>query len=950
MIGTLAWKEQREHQGIWLTMAVMTVVVGWGLPRIVSQGDQVLFLSVSLMTTLGMTVAYGVVCGAMMFAGEHEGGTMAFLDIFHGRRGQLWTGKAAIGTVLVITEGLAVALFLWSIGQEAPSWGPGVGIVNGPLVGPLRPGPEAWFAILPIVALEAFAWGLLGSSVTRRALPGAAIGAVGASVCWMFTFSGVLELIVTVRLAAAVIVLVLSYYNFLTQPKESSPPRLDLEPTADDDAREAFLERYDEFEREDELLQRWAERERAALAPDMMIDREGTAKAARSRGRVAEPNADAVSPRQVLWWLVLEQYRLLLLGIPVGCLMVGLVVSLYAQILWPIATLVLGVVCGVAAFAPEQRDQSYQFLAAQHFPLRALWRFKILCAGAAAVAFTLLLALGTFVGTFLQMQVRRPDGFAGPLYDRMGPALFLGVWLAYGFGVGQIVVWLCRKNILALLLSILIAAGTIVLWLPPMIAGGMNGWQLWMTPALLLLVGWCLVRAWAGGRIQERRPILALAGFVAVALTWAALVFAYRALEIPDVGPPLDVAAFRAGIPLVHEDRAAKEISAALDEFAQIPREQGRLIAGFQVRFGAHDIDKTLAEARRHLQAASRLPTGVLETPRAEGMPTLLHLGPCKKLADVLLVRSQQMKQADAAACVSEVLTLSRNLRNMAPIESYLAGTTVERMALTELDAILAREKPTAELLHRLLDDLNLHAGRTPPALDCIRTECFRSTGMVLDPQSWNLAVDDRRAPSWLRGSIGLSLETPWESERKTRLWRLAWAGLLRGFETPDWKIAEAAELPPTRKSLTRNILNPWLPGDDGVSRDQMTRLLDSSWLADEKLFCSAETLRIAALRSQVRVDLSRLAVALALYRLEEHGPPENLGKLSKWFAAGDPVDPYAGQAYRYRNVPGDTRVWSTGPDRVDDGGLRDGDGVSDNDPRWRTGKLDLVKNEPRWP
>ena len=949
MIGALAWKEHREHQGIWLTMAVMTVVVGWGLPRIVSQGDMFILLSVSVMTILGMTVAYGVVCGAMMFAGEHEGNTMVFLDIFHARRGRLWSGKAAIGTVLAFTEGLAVALFLWSIGQETPEFAFGLVNPGNPRV--FQPGNAAWFAILPIVALEAFAWGLLGSSVTRRALPGAAIGAVGASVCWMFTFCGVLELIVTVRLAAAIVALTFSCFNFVTQPKESSLPTVDLEPTAFDDAREVFLDRYDDLERDDPLLQRWAERDRAAGAPDMMIDRDGAApKAPAPRRGLAQPDGDAKSPREVLWWLVAEQYRVLAIAMPFGCFLLGLFVSANAQILWPIATLILGVCCGVAAFAPEQRELSYQFLAAQHFPLRSLWRFKILCSGAAAVALTILLALGTLAGTLLQMQVRRPVGFVGPLYDLMGPVLFFGIWLAYGFGVGQIVVWLCRKNILALLLSSLIAGGTIGLWLPSMIAGGMNGWQLWATPALLLLAGWCLVRAWAGGRIQERQPLLALAGFVAAALTWAFVVFTYRASEIPDVGPPLDVAGYRAGIPFANDDLAAKKIHAALAEFGQIERLQVKLILDFQIPFGAHDVDKTLSRARGHLRDATRLPIGVLETPRSDGMPTLLHLAPCRKLAEVLIVRSRKMNQAEAAECVSELLTLSRNLRNMAPIESYLVGIEIETMALTELDVILALEKPTGEQLHRILDDLNLHAGRTPPALDCIRTECFRSTGMIVNPQSWLLAVDDRRAPAWLRSSVGLSLETPWESERKTRLWRLVWGGLLRGFETPDWKLAEASQLPATRKSMTHNILNPWLPGDDGVSRDHMTRLLDSSWLADERLFCTANTLRSAALRSRVRVDLARLTIALALHRMEAGGPPDHLGKLSKLFPGGDPIDPYAGQAYRYSKVPADTRVWSTGPDRVDDGGVRDGENVPDDDPRWRTGKLDLVKNEPIWP
>src|SRR6516164_6054960 len=50
---------------------------------------------VAALTILGMAACYGVVCGAMMFAGEQEGGTLVFLDIFLGRRGLLWMGKFA---------------------------------------------------------------------------------------------------------------------------------------------------------------------------------------------------------------------------------------------------------------------------------------------------------------------------------------------------------------------------------------------------------------------------------------------------------------------------------------------------------------------------------------------------------------------------------------------------------------------------------------------------------------------------------------------------------------------------------------------------------------------------------------------------------------------------------------------------------------------------------------
>jgi hypothetical protein len=946
MIGTLAWKEHREHQGVWLTMAVMTIVVGWGLPRVVSQGDQFVFTSVSMLTILGMTLAYGVVCGAMMFAGEHEGGTMTFLDIFHGRRERLWAGKMAIGTMFAITEGLAVAAVLWWLGQESP-------IVNlGPVeqrmnMAVLRGVPYAWFVILPLVGLEAFAWGLYGSSLTRRALPGAAIGAVGVSVCWIFMFCGVPVFVLGVRLVVAIVVLSLSFHTFVTQPREVTfePTPMEPVPVEFEDALAELLERYDRDDREVELLRRWAERDRIEQSetPDLMIDREvalprepAPRSAPRSGVRaVEERNEDAKSPGEVLGWLAFQQYGTVVSGLAFGCFVAGLIVSANPQVLWPIMTLLLGVLCGTAAFAPEQRDLSYQFLAAQHFPLSVFWRFKILLSATVAVLGAAIVGFGALAGLLIPNRPQM-EGFTGPLHELMGTMLFLGVWLAYGFAVGQIVVWLCRKNILALLLSLLIATGAIGLWMPSMIAGGMNGWQLWLTPVFLLLASWCLLRAWAGGRIQERRPRLALVGFAAAALMWAFAVFAYRVWEIPDVGPPLDQAAFRAGIPDSKDDLALKEITLALN-------------AGVQARQGKAAI----ASARAHLQAAGGFPTGVLEAPRNTGMPALLHVPVCKQFADVLLRESAWWDASESAECAIEVLTLSRNLRNMAPVESYLVGIEIEKNALAEIDKRLAEKRPDHELLLRVLDALTLHAERTPSAVDCIRTECYRSTGMLDNPQSWNLAsLNDprRRSPNWLCGSVSLSLETPWESERRTRLWRLVWAGLIRGFETPEWQHPQSAGSFPARKSATMPLLSPWLPGDDGVDRERMQALLDSSWLADEKLFCPARTLRSEALRAQVRVDLMRLAVAVAIHRRERKQPPERLEDLEKRFPGGLPVDPYSGRPYGYKPDAKGSRVWSTGPDRVDDGGRIDGSDMPDDDPRWRVAGRDLVKNEPTWP
>src|SRR5262249_61191975 len=133
---------------------------------------------------------------------------------------------------------------------------------------------------------------------------------------------------------------------------------------------------------------------------------------------------------------------------------------------------------------------------------------------------------------------RLAAGFDGTLPPSMGPSLFFGVWLVYGFCTGQVFVWLCRKSILALLVSFLVAASAIGVWLPSLFCGGMSGWQLWVPPLTMLLATWFLVRAWAGGRIKERQPLAALIGFGLAATVWGLLDFGFGAWCTSACGKP----------------------------------------------------------------------------------------------------------------------------------------------------------------------------------------------------------------------------------------------------------------------------------------------------------------------------------------------------------------------------------------------------------------------------
>src|SRR6516162_6894584 len=51
-----------------------------------------------------ITIVYGLVCGAIMFAGESEGGTLPFLDSLTRSRAWVWIAKVLIGAVFVVGQ------------------------------------------------------------------------------------------------------------------------------------------------------------------------------------------------------------------------------------------------------------------------------------------------------------------------------------------------------------------------------------------------------------------------------------------------------------------------------------------------------------------------------------------------------------------------------------------------------------------------------------------------------------------------------------------------------------------------------------------------------------------------------------------------------------------------------------------------------------------------------
>jgi hypothetical protein len=123
MTRVLVWKEVREQWAVWLALALVATGTAAGLISLISPGpnrDQML-TAVLWMTAWG----YGLVCGAVLLAGETEGETQPFLDSLPTTRPHIWRVKAATGLALLAAQLAALVtvgflLFRERYGQSRP--------------------------------------------------------------------------------------------------------------------------------------------------------------------------------------------------------------------------------------------------------------------------------------------------------------------------------------------------------------------------------------------------------------------------------------------------------------------------------------------------------------------------------------------------------------------------------------------------------------------------------------------------------------------------------------------------------------------------------------------------------------------------------------------------------------------------------------------------------------
>ena len=295
---------------------------------------------------------------------------------------------------------------------------------------------SAWLLILPVVTLEAYAWGLFGSALKRRVLPAAGIALLGAFPLWAVLVAGPPPLFFGVRLLAAGVCWCCRAFLFLGQQPEVALEA--VAPHTVDDSRDRLSDLWNDFSATLEMttsvgdprrrvLDLWdeikhAERQRARRreTEDPVSPPLPRAKprivAPRERPEAESPQAE--SPREVLWWLTWQQARGLLPFLAPVAFFIGFFLPADGQVLWPLSRCLSAWPAARRRSGLEQRDLSYQFLSAQHLPLQTIWRFKIAFWFVAALLLALIVDMGAFAGLMGKSFVRR--GLLGAEGDMVG--------------------------------------------------------------------------------------------------------------------------------------------------------------------------------------------------------------------------------------------------------------------------------------------------------------------------------------------------------------------------------------------------------------------------------------------------------------------------------------------------------------------------------------------------
>jgi hypothetical protein len=904
MNAAICWKEYRQQRTIWVVMAALGLLLFAALMSMAPGGIWKAIKNDDLEGAGGIMspvmLCFGIVCGALLMAGDKEGRTLLFLDTLPRPRLALWRAKLFAGAGLTLTLALFFTVVALSLGDTHS------------------------IVLFAPFGLDALAWGMLGGAICRNVLVACVVAILLAASTWLMGLATVSAVgVVLVKSVLALIAVGVSATLFC-QP---------------DLARRKYAR---------------------AVGQTLPSERRG----------LVPPSA------RVLIWLAIRQGRWLFLTCLAACIVLGLFLDRQPLLLYPIGTLLIGLVCGLATFLPEQTGRQQIFLGAQRFPPGKMWAIKVGLWAAAAILLTLVTCAAAIVPWL--MKDAQATFHTGRGLDWNNQWFFglmtadivwlLVLWPVYGFCLGQFFALCTRQPIASAVLAGASALAVSCLWMPSVLFGGLHFWQVLGPPVILLAATRFFLWPWLAGRLTSKRPLLGLCALSLTSVLWLAGSIWYRIVEVPDVGEPFDIQAFLAGIPSPENNEAgalirqgAVELGTYLKEIAEkLPPPKKPLFADAAAvvvqpggpleragRLGMtaasdsnpyyyqHFLQDVLIKGWpkedkefshwldlmfqgkwfKQVYKAARLPLGVVYDPRHAEVTTFYpHIDTIKQMTDLLMARAlqfqHQKKFDEALEQFDTLLGLARQLRNHGAVTPCLVARNMERACLSAHKDWLQELGQRPVLLKKSLELLRHHESLLPDRLDSGKAEYFyfqNTIGQTFDPSV--LWRGTPRQTALRTAAWTMAWQVPWEKERQNRLTNAIYQAWTQRAGEPFWKHLAEEEHDRQQGAIRPDVfpsvaMELGLPSKEGpgsrLNADSWGRLVLKSWAW---LVCSPRLWppdELAFLRGEL------LATALALYQAENGKALAKLDDLVPRYLPSLPIDPFSGRAFHYRSSGGE--------------------------------------------
>jgi ABC-type transport system involved in multi-copper enzyme maturation permease subunit len=879
----LIWKEYRVQRSFWISVAVVALVgqlLAWRLlPSQAYRPDWLFGMALTFPALFALGSA------ASLFAGEREDGTFEQLRILAIPAGRVLVSKLCFA-VLATAGMLAI---LWAIAFQ---------FSRGQL-----PGDDVYrslWTISGIACVEALAWGLFFSLITRRALTAALLAA--AAVCLSFPLIRLVVMIYEVPVVEPPPFRVSQTMQILTP--SFIVARLGLA---------ACVLVLDVVIALNWVLERPQLIRRAALLPI-------------GRPRLVSPLSRLVwqearqAARTIAVLFVLAFVVLVVIGsVTAGPRGFDSGFALFVCIL-------LSAVMGTCAFLAEQEGKQFRFFADHGIGSREVWWSKQVVWFTATLLASILIgifAASSSTGIFWAEYLRPP-------FERVLMGLLMPL---VGYCSGQLASILIPRGLVAGFVAILLTF-LIGLWMGLMSGLGI---ELWWSAAPIPLIFLIATRARVSDWLLERATWRAWGRFAAVlGLPVAALlagVAAYRVFEIPATGPGFDPQEVLRPAMLGEKETAElyRQAIAHLKSYqgvgimrldqpdAPLAR-QGWDRATETDRKWLNENQEALgltARTSQHETCVFREPATTLPT---DSLQTEIKT---RELAWLLALDARRLEadgELDAALDrYLAMLRMARHVANRATTLQWQIGTLIESLALDRLQTWSAHPDQTPERIRKAVAELQKHGAQFPSGSDTMKVDYVGYRRLIEMGTEDFLAAVDHQSPGLL---ILCGRLMPWETVRSRRLLDALVDNDLKELSALEQDLATGRT-----QYLYHGSFDSGVPAPTSLSK----ALASSPFVL--VVYPVNRMLPRLIVQRQMLLRATQTLFILKAWQVEHGELPRTLLELGESFNQL-PKDPYTGHPFGYRpegfdepirfsmptgfeSKPGQPLIWSAGASRA---------------------------------